>query len=461
MRLALPCTLVAFLLAAPSFAQSATTPAPPPAPTASPAPAAQDDEEDSPELLVQLKDGRRYSGPLIRQDKSETVISIAGIPMTFSAADIERTETLPPLMERYRALREAVGSDPDQIVRLAEWLQSREKYALALTEVDRALSIDKTNAAALKLRPLLREQIILQYKRVKKEPEPSVPAASIPQAPAPQRAKDFPLLSDADVNLIKVFETNFDEHPRIIIPRAAVQKMLEKYSSHPLVPITKEGRDAILRQSPAEQLDLMFKLQARDFYPDVQVLDQPRAFITFRDQLSRNWLINSCATNACHGGTEAGRLILYNGAPNQPRSLYTNFLILSRFKLDDGSPLIDFEQPERSPLLQLGLARDKSRRPHPVVPRGLNHDAWRPVFRTADDAQFKAAVEWIKSLYRPRPDYPIDYTPLRPFEPPKPPPPAPAPAPVAHPEPAPAAPPAPDSPSAQPSSEPKPEPKPR
>jgi hypothetical protein len=420
-----------------------------------------------------LKDGRVFSGPLVRQNDYETVLSIAGIPMTFMADEIERTEILPPIMERYRALRDAVGADPEQIVRLAEWLQSREKYELALTEVDRALSIDKTNAGAIRLRPILTQQILLKFARVKKAPEPVIPAAPTP--PAAQRA-NVPLLSQAEVDLIKVYETKFEEHPGIVIPRATIQKMLEKYSSHPLVPITKEGRDAILRQTPAEQLDLMFKLQAREFYQDVQIINQPKSFNEFRTDISHNWLINSCATNACHGGTEAGRLILYNGSPNQARSLYTNFLILSRYRLNDGTPLLDFEDPDRSPLLQYGLARDKSRRPHPIAPRGLQKDAWKAVFRSTDDVQFKAAVDWIKSLYRPRPVYPIIYTPLKPFEPPPPPKsqaaPSPAAIPAGTPPPeaqspvpsapsTPAAPPAPEPPAAPPSEEKKPEPIPR
>ena len=311
-----------------------------------------------------------------------------------------------------------MGDDPDQIVHLAEWLQQREKYELALSEVQRALSIDKNHGPSLRLKAMLEQQIVLKQKRVQQ------PAPAPGQQPAqphvqPQRPANFPLLTKGDVELIKVYETKLDEKPRVIIERNTISAMLQKYEGNPLVPITAEGREAVLRQDPLEILDLMYKLQARDFYTQVTVLDQPKAFEKFRDQVCRTWLINSCSTTMCHGGTQAGRLTLYNREPNAERTVYTNFYILSKFRLADGTPLIDWQQPARSVLLQIGLPRDKSMHPHPVVPLGIAaRDVFRPPFRTTDDVQFKGAVDWLKSLYRPRPEYPIKYTPLQPFEPP-------------------------------------------
>ncbi len=383
-----------------------------------PAPAVQDDDERT-ELVVHLKDGRRFTGPVVRENADEVVIAIAGIPQSFPTAEVERLETLRPVMDRYRELHEAVGNDPDQIVNLAEWLRQRGKYELALTEIQRSLSLDKTHGPSLKMKHLLEEQIILKSKAVKRAQEPKDPAA--PVRANPIRATEFPLLTAGDVQLIKVFETNLEEKPRVLIDRKTVSKMLEKYSDHPLVPITREGREALLRQPALETLELMFKIQARDFYSEVEVLDQPKAFVTLRDQISRTWLINSCSTTLCHGGADAGRLALYNHSPNSERTVYTNFYILSKFRLANGTPLINWDEPEKSPLVQMGLPRGKSRSPHPEVPHRVSgRDTYKPTFQTTDDPQFKQTVEWLKSLYRPRPEYPIVYTPFRPFERPAP-----------------------------------------
>ena len=71
-----------------------------------------------------------------------------------------------------------------------------------------------------------------------------------------------------------------------------------------------------------------------------------------------------------------------------------------------------FEEPQRSPLLQMGLPREDAITKHPVVPgRGGQGDLFKPAFRSTDDRRFGDAVAWIKQMYRPRPDYPITYRP--------------------------------------------------
>ena len=95
------------------------------------------------------------------------------------------------------------------------------------------------------------------------------------------------------------------------------------------------------------------------------------------------------------------------------------FLILDRYRLADGKPLIDYEEPAKSPLLQLALPREHSLNPHPAIPgEESRSDLWRPFFRSTDDRAFVRAVEWIKSMYRPRPEYPISYSPPGPSNPP-------------------------------------------
>lgn len=388
------------------------TPLTPPTPPTKPA---AEDPDDLAEMLVHLKDGRRISGVVSKQNAEEIVLVIAGIPTRFPTADVERFEVLPSLFERYRQLREAVGDDADQIVKLAEWLQTREKYEWAYAEVQRALKADPSHPQALKLRTLLEQQIQLKAKRQAKPKPEEDDGPEVPK-PGPLPRIDFPLLSQEQVDLMKVYEIDLATNPRLLIPRETIAKVLEAYSAHPLVPITREGREAIFRKGPADVLDLMFRLQAREFYKDVQVLDPPKPMQLFRDQVARTWLLNSCATTQCHGGMEAGRLILFNRRANAERSLYTNFLILSRFRTADGTPLLDFESPERSLLLQLGLPKGRSRLPHPPVFRGVgSRDAFKPVFQTDEDRAFKSGVEWIKSLYKPRPEYPIVYESLRPL----------------------------------------------
>jgi tetratricopeptide (TPR) repeat protein len=375
------------------------------------------------EATIYLKDGQRFTGLLVEETDGYLVVRIEGIPTRFPVKDVDRVRYLRPVLERYEEMRAAMGDDPDQIVRLAEWLRARERYELALEELSRALAIDPNHAEARQLRTVIAKLLELRQ-RSRPRPEERRPQVLPVDEPAGEAEtsvqRTFPLLTPEQINLMKVYEVDLKRPPRLVIKRATVEKLVEGNIGHPLIPVTKEGRDAIYRKPPREILDLMFRLQARHLYGEVEVVDQPESMRLFRDNVHRAWLVNSCATNACHGGTEAGRLILYNRRSGSDPAVYTNFLILERFRLADGTPLIDYQHPERSVLLQYALPREDVVYRHPVVPRGVSgQDAWRPVFRSTGERRYQQAVEWIRSMYQPRPDYPIPYTPPAPSLPPE------------------------------------------
>ncbi len=330
---------------------------------------------------------------------------------------VSRYEVLPPFTQRYLELRQAVGNDPEQILQLAEWLRARERYELALAEVNRALEIEPNLGPAREMKKLLEQQILLRLRAKPSDPniDPGA-AASKPEsggaAPKKVRPPTLSPLTQEQINLIKVYEIDLASRPRLVVPRETITRLMEQNAGHPLVPITREGRETWYRKDPVEVLDLMFRIQARDLYSQVQVLDQPEAIVSFRDNVHRGWLQNRCATDQCHGGSEAGRLRLLNSRPNTDATMYTNFLILTRFKLASGEPLINVDDPGRSPLMQMGLPRADALNPHPSVMRSSRpgakpRDAWRPVFPSVDDRAYVESKDWISKLYKPRPEYPI------------------------------------------------------
>ena len=391
--------------------QGDTAQTPPGAEAGATVPAGADEApQESREVVVYLKDGQRLTGILESATSDEIRVRIAGILTPLSSDLIEKYDILPPITQRYLDLRAAVGNDPQQILQLARWLRERERYELALTEVQRVLAIDANFPSAKGLKIELEQQILLKQRARSGAPE-HAHAEPAPARPV-RRPVEFPVLTEDQINLIKVYETDLSDRPRLVIQRDTITRLLEQNAGHPLVPITREGREAWYRKDPTEILDLMFRLQARNLYGQVKVVDAPRSFNIFRDDVQRNWLLNKCATNACHGGEEAGRFMLTNKRPNSEQSVYTNFLILSKFRLAGGESLINAEEPIKSPLLQLGLPREDSRYPHPAVtnsPIANGRDIWRPAFKSLDDRSIQEAVEWIRMLYRPRPDYPISY----------------------------------------------------
>src|SRR5581483_8608544 len=95
------------------------------------------------------------------------------------------------------------------------------------------------------------------------------PSASSPLPPAAQRAMDFPLLSDREINLIKVYETDLSDPPRLFIDHDTITRLMTEHAGDPLIPRMQHEREAFYRLSPARILDIMFRVQARDLYSQV------------------------------------------------------------------------------------------------------------------------------------------------------------------------------------------------
>lgn len=379
-------------------------------------------EETGPrEVVLTLRGGREVSGILQSENDEEIVIQIEGIDTAFSKSNLHSMRELPPLLERYARLRSLVASDDyDGRILLVEWLRAREQYAMALAEVEAILAKDPLHPRAKSLHVWLSEQVALERTPTEATPSGSQGISARERFAERQEAKrSFPLLKPLDINTIRVYEIDLKHPPRMIIRRETIDQLIRKYAESPLIPGTVEGREAMYRKRPEQILELMFRLQARELYNEVEVLDHPRAIQQFRTEVHGRWLINSCATAQCHGGQEAGRLWLYTEKPHSDETVYTNLIILDRFRSADGKPLLNYAEPAKSPLLQMGLPAEISLYPHPDVPRTRGSRGWRPVFRSTSDRRFREAIEWIGEMYQPRPEYPIEYTPPVPKTDPK------------------------------------------
>ncbi len=390
-----------------------------------------DPEDEDIETAVLFIDGTRATGVLVEHTAERVVLVNNGIRRSYAAESVARLETLPPVSERYRQMRAAIGDDDsDQRLMLAQWLRAHRKYQLALDEVSGILGHDPRNPEALRMKTWLEQQLRLRTRAVERV------APGAPPAPAEARPLNpgdpFPTLTPEQINLLRVFEVDLADPPRMMNDPDAITALIDTFAADPLIPATREGREALYRRQPAQILDLMFRLRARDFYGRIQVLSDPASMKLFRERVHGAWLLNSCATSRCHGGEAAGRLFLATRHPNSDATVYTNFLILDRFRLANpkaingapaadqkGRPLIDYDEPARSPLLHMAMSRTLSAFPHPDVPDAAGRlKPLSPVFHSTNDRRFRDAVDWIKAMYLPRPDYPIEYTPPLPPGPP-------------------------------------------
>lgn len=388
-------------------------PSPPKAPE-SPSkddPSAEDAEPDTAEekeAVVWLRDGRRIAGFLVSQGTEETVIRIEGINTPIPGDVIDRVEVLPSAAERYKELRAAISDeDADRLLLLVEWLFARKQYELAQKEVETILKHHPGNAPAKKLKVLVEQQREL-IRAAKERAKPSDGGSPPPSVPRSR----FPLLSADQLNLLRVYQVDLDKPPRMLVPREFVDAIIKNYADRPEVPATEEGRQGLYRRRPAQLLRLAFELKARELYGMVKVLDEPEPLRLFRENVWRGWFVNACATTKCHGGEEAGRLWVLNRKTNADTTIYTNFMILHQYTLEDGTPLINYQNPADSPLLQMAMKPEASKRPHPRVQSVNRGETYRWIFDAADDRRFQETVAWIKAMYVPEGrNYPISYTP--------------------------------------------------
>ncbi|MBL8963074.1 MAG: hypothetical protein KF787_09040 [Phycisphaeraceae bacterium] len=392
--------------------------APPPTPRAQPDfDAPRTDTGDQREARVVTTSGGTFTGLLVERTRDMVVLKISGILTPIPIKDIARIETLLPNRDRYLQHKDAL--DPSDVrgrVNLARWLMSVEMLDEALIEITDATRLDPLDTRAADLHRLIEQQILLRDRT-----RDSIPSETPRTAEPRQRPPAFPLLTPEQINVIRVYELDLADPPRMTISRETITRLIEQYTGDPLIPVSREGRDALLRRRPDQIVELMFKLRARDFYPHVKVQQDPAAMRRFREDVHRGWLVNFCATSDCHGGAEAGKLWLNNRNPNTDATVYTNFLILDRFRLraDRGEkkgspvPLIDYANPANSPLVQMALPTDESLFPHPT-PFRPGKAPFKPLFRSQEDVRFRRAVEWIRTMHVPRPDYRVDYTPPTP-----------------------------------------------
>lgn len=366
------------------------------------------------EARLQLRTGRTVEGLLIKREGRRVTLRIQGVDTEFDLADSIEFEELGSVVDSFMALRAATPEDdvPGRL-QLVRWLRDRGAYYTALDEAIEIARDAPYSGDAQEMRRWLESQINLRMASALRAPSDDDDGDEDATRPR-RKIESFPVLTPGEINLIRVYEVDFNAPPKLSIPRDTVQDFLDTYAEHELIPKDAEGRKALLRRDPLTVLDLMFRVQARPLYSEVEVLEDPRSMRLWRTQIHSRWFaggLNSCASASCHGGQEAGRLYLNNHRTNTDATVYTNFIIADRFLLRDGTPLIDYQEPAKSPLLQMALPREKSTKPHPAVGRTDGKRGWRPYFRDESDLSFRRAVEWIRSMYAPHPDYPIGYEP--------------------------------------------------
>jgi hypothetical protein len=354
------------------------------------------------EAVVTTHEGRTLTGELVSEDSSTVTLLISGIKTPIPRTSIQSVEIMAEPQEQYKQMRSELEDDDfEGRYRLAYTMFEKKWYGLAMSELQ---SLERAFPDNNKTRSL---QTVVQSRidRARDSAPANVstadrsqrdPVTVVTQAPGGDQ-----LLTEEQINLIRIYEVDLDTQPRVTLTPETIEKLFKTYASDDR--LDKDRRE-FQRMPGHEKLDVLFTLQARELYGEVIIQQDSPAIKAFRSQLHQRYVLNYCAATSCHGDKSPGGLFLFRIQPNSDATVYTNFYILNRMEKSQGA-LIDRDMPRRSLLLQYGLNRDAAATPHPDVP------GWRQQFVNEQDQRFEQYVDVINQLWKPAPNYGISYRP--------------------------------------------------
>ena len=360
--------------------------------------------------VVVLRNGQQRAGTIIEDGFEFVIVEIEGVRARFRRDAVDYVRLEPTIDERYENFK-ATGAHtvPERHLALCEWLVDVRRYELAESELLDLIRRHELPQAE-RLLNVVRAQLALRAASKESDADGATSRPDGDDDDDTVRGKPR-LISDADVNMVRVYEIDFHDPPKIAIHPDTIQRLIRDHAENPLLPASQTERARLFKAEPLEIVNLMFDLRARELYSEINVLSEPHALNLFRQRVHNSWLMNNCATSRCHGGPDAGRFFLERRNHKSARTRYTNLLTLERLEVDPARPLIDYQDAGNSLIIQYGLPREFARRPHPPA-RG-----WTPAFRRADDRLVIETVTWIESMFQPRPDYPVEFDPDPPASP--------------------------------------------
>ncbi|MBI1373153.1 MAG: hypothetical protein GC159_10520 [Phycisphaera sp.] len=388
------------------------------------------------EVELKLKDGRQIKGTLVGETPDRVIVNVAGISTPFDRSAIEKQTVRLTLTEEFEAAMANVKpGDTGAMFELARSTRDKAMLAVADGNVDEAKTIYNKLLAllndVLKIKPdhsqakLLRTIITDEVKKLgdpataptptpTPTPAPDAPTvpgtpkpdAPQPDAPKPDQAGASKVLTQNDINLIKVFEVQLSNKPTITkFDNKMLQEMLEQFRNDPVMApyLDRNGLNELRKLQGYQQLELLFKLRARDFYPRVEMRGDPEVIQVFKQQVYPRYVVPYFIRNFGDGKVKG--LYLQSTRATREDVLYTNYLMLHRTKIDK-LPVIDRFIPMDSLLIQWGLPRNEAKYPAPA-----EFKTWRPYFTGREDPRIKPIADWIKSLWGENDEYPIDFAP--------------------------------------------------
>ncbi|MBG85025.1 MAG: hypothetical protein CMJ40_10845 [Phycisphaerae bacterium] len=362
------------------------------------------DVEEPVHAAVLLNDGSRKEGMLELDSFDAVHLRIYNTLHRYPREQVRLVKILPSFEEELAWIRSRLDTDdPKEHLEFCKWLIRQDKLVEARDELNQLI---ERHQSALAMRELRKVEASLAIREDSEKAGSSEGDEQDEQSPMP------PLVTESDVNLIRVYEIDLENPPKMRIPKSTIEALIDQYGASSLIPSDEKSRKAMLDYPPQDILEIMFQLRARNLYNEVEVLTEPDSLKNFRKRIHDNWLLNRCGSRACHGGPpeRAGRFRLHQMSRLDDQVRASNLLTLNRLEID-GHRMLDWSEPEKSLLYQYALPRQKATMPHPEV------NGWKPIFTPGARTLKRAYQEWVDGMMsHHHKDWPVAYTPWSPPE---------------------------------------------
>lgn len=345
-------------------------------------------------VTVTLKDGSKFTGELISESpNSVTILLQDGLEKSWSRQQVQSVVQQPlSVADEYKVRKSRVKDDDiNGRYELARWLydqKSPEAHELSLKELDAILKLNPDHLQANFLKSAIKSAE--EKRKAAETPTPTAPGTPQEDPPAAPASPGEPL-TEEQINLLRVYEVNLASRPRIFISNDDVDAFLAAYRQDPMMErfVGRDGERRFKTLQSHQQLEVIFNLRARDFYPKVQIRDEPETLKTYKQLVHNNYLIAFCAK--CHSEGKAAGLDLITDRRTADSTLYTN-LVRTAMTRTAGLPMLVQPDSYKSPLLQYGLPREEALTPHPEV------QGFKAYFNSTKDPRFAQMVRWVEAL---------------------------------------------------------------
>jgi hypothetical protein len=359
--------------------------------------------------VVKTKNGQTYEGDVEEKSDGSVVVTIKGIQTKMARSDVSSV-SYPEDYDKQLADKRAKldKADVKGRIALARDAFNNKRYTECRDILEEALVIDPNNTEANDLRETAMAQIRLERAKQQNPPpatEPRLSATTSTTGPAESGDKRF--LKPADINTIRQYELQESETDvPIRFERDVKRRYATKLSNRPIeqfMSLTAMQQAAdILKNGPPEMRN------------DVKIMRDPQAMMIYRRTI-QPYLLPNCATSQCHGGNNAGHLVLISPADSD-QATYTNFFNLQAYKRKASGGagvfaqgemrLIDRTQPGKSLILQYSIPQNLAEFDHPDV------QGYKPALRGPDDIKYRQILSWIHDSLNPsldQPNYGINF----------------------------------------------------